>query len=380
MIRFNQPYHLDKGIKYIEDVLNNNHVQGDGKYTILCEDFLKEFLVTDNIMMMSSCSHALECALRIIDLKPGEEIIIPSFAYPSVANAVLLANGKVVLSQVQLETMTLDPLKIEEKITDKTRGIIPIHYGGVCCEMSQIMAIAQKYSLWVIEDSAQSFATRYKESYAGTIGHIGCFSFHGTKNIVSGEGGALVVKTPELYEKAMIYRQKGTNQLEYKQGKTDHYEWVGVGSSYSPNELSMALLYSQLQEQAEITKRRKAIYSRYLEGFLRFEKEYSTRDIYHFSSTPPELTNGHIFFIVFEGIDLALRFISIMAQKEIEVRTHFVPLHESAYGIELNLDKGVFEAEAHMGQRLVRLPLYPDLTDNEVEFILCAIEDFLCKL
>jgi len=376
IIEFNKPYQLSHSIKYIDDVLLSGYTQGDGRYTELVAAWIKGQIHADFVLMMTSCTHALECALRIIGLKPGEEVIMPSFSYPSAANAVLLAGGKVVFSEIDITNLNLDPKSIEEKITKKTRAIVPIHYGGVSCDMDAIMEIANRHNLIVIEDAAQSFLTKYKNTYTGTIGHIGCFSFHGTKNLVAGEGGAISINDSAFINQARIFRQKGTNQSAYKLGEVDFYQWVGLGSSYSPNELSMALLLGQLELSGEIQKRRQHIFQQYSQLMNALSTCFDISKVLVYNHAHFTESNGHIFYMLFYDTIVANQFINHMTRNGIECRTHFVPLQESEMGRMNESGTRIFPVEQDMGKRLVRLPIYPDLTDEQLEHIMLVITKY----
>lgn len=367
MISFYKPYQLMQGQNYMEKVLLSGHTSGDGYYTERARQWIMNKMHAKEVLMMTSGTHALECALRIIGLEPGDEVILPSFAYPSAANAVLLAGGNVVFSQVEKHTLNLDVHQLSDKLSKKTKAIMPIHYGGISCDMDYLMDFANENQLIVIEDAAQSFMTKYKGRYTGTIGHLGCYSFHGTKNYVAGEGGALCINDQLYLEKARIFRQKGTNQTAYKRGEVDFYQWVDLGSSYSPSELSMALLLSQLEQAEAILKKCQLIYGSYVK--LMDQLSHQTSIQVSYNGINPIDTNGHIFFLLFEVESEAENFMTYLYEKGIETRTHFVPLHESIKGRSLVGQEQKFEVEKGIGKRLVRLPIYPDLTDSELQYI-----------
>ncbi len=278
MLCFQQPYKLENSKKYINDSINIGHLEGDGKYTKLCELWINDKLNIKNTFMMNSCTSALECALQILELDSGDEVIVPSFTYPSTANAVILAGGKVVFGEIEPCSMTLDVAKLENLINEKTKAIIVVHYGGISCDMDVIIKIAKNNNLYIIEDAAQSFLSTYKGRYTGTIGDFGCFSFHGTKDFIAGEGGALIVNNEKFIEKVEIFRQKGTNKAAFLDGKSGYYEWVDKGSSQSPSELNMALLYGQLQLDSEIISHRKEIYKYYKKQIGKLIKELDVND------------------------------------------------------------------------------------------------------
>lgn len=373
MINFHKPYRMKDSIPYIEDVLDFGDAGGDGSYTKRCTKWLREKLKVKEILMMTSCTHALECALQAIDLQQGEEVIIPSFTFPSTANAVLLAGGTVVFSEVEPNHLTMDPNYIEEKITDKTKAIIVVHYGGICCDMDPIMAVAKEYNLIVVEDGAQSFLSTYRGHYAGTIGHFGCLSFHGTKDIVSGEGGALVINDSQYYEKCRNFRQKGTNREAFNEGMVNFYEWISRGSSYTPSEIVMALLYGQLQISSTIVEKKRRIFQKYEEFFYALNCLETIRySSCHFLSEH----NGHLFYVVLEEPELAQGIKNYLFQEGIEVRSHFVPLHLSKMGSQFLRPINHLQWEEKLGQQLIRLPIYPDLAEEEQEYILFKLGVF----
>jgi len=377
MISFQKPYKTPNSLAYIQDVIHSGHIEGDGKYTELCTNWLSETLSVDNVFMMTSCTHALDCALQVIGLESGDEVIVPSFTYPSTANAILLAGGEVVFAEVEAENLTISPESIRAKLTDRTKAIIVVHYGGVSCDMEQIMAIAKEYQLVVIEDAAQSFLSTYKGSYTGTIGDLGCFSFHGTKDFVAGEGGVLIVNNDKYLYMVENFRQKGTNRTAYLRGESAFYEWVSKGSSYSPNELSMALLYAQFLLKDDILSQRRSIYRRYKEEINELIRRYHFEDEITISSGEANVVNGHLFFMVFKQVEMAKKFSEYLYEQGIETRTHFVPLHESIMGKQFIRPSNDFRIEKNLGKRLIRLPIYPDLSHEEVNQIIVNIGDFL---
>lgn len=376
MIEFQKPYKMENAKKYLDDVLQIGYLQGDGKYTKKCQEWMMKELKAEGVYMMTSCTHALECAVRVLKLKADDEVIMPSFTFPSTANAVVLTGAKVIFSEVTKKNLTIDVTKIEEKISPRTKAIIVVHYGGASCDMAEVMAIATKYNLLVIEDSAQSFLTKYKNKFTGTIGDIGCFSFHGTKDFVAGEGGAIIVNDPKYIEDVEIFRQKGTNRSAFIEGRSKFYEWVGQGSSYSPSELTMATLFSQLELKGTIMTKRQHIYKEYLEGLTLISHQYKLKERISYSSTLPNLVNGHLFYILFESVNEARAFSLYLAEKDIETRGHFVPLHESLKGKSYKLSTSNFIVEDNIGQRLVRLPIYPDLQQKEQDKVLATIHEF----
>ena len=375
---FQKTYGLEDAIENIKHSLLAGSTSGDGPFTERCEHWLQDHLSCEHVFMTSSCTHALEIALRALQLEPEDEVIIPSFSYPSAANAVLLAGGTVVYSEVEPVHLNIDPVCMEEKITAKTKAIIVIHYGGIPCDMNVIMQIAGKHHLWVIEDAAQSFLSQYHNRYAGTIGHFGCFSFHGTKDIIAGEGGALLVNDPQFVKACSTFRNKGTNRDDYLKGLIPFYEWVSVGSSSSPSDILMALLWSQLEKSKEIIDQRRKVF----ENYQLFFENHSFPHLVSFSklsageTTDGTKVNGHLFYLIFKEEQTAKACVAALKQKDIPLYYHFVPLHESEMGKIFIRENNHFDVEEGLGQKLVRLPIYPELTYEMQEHILMTISEF----
>lgn len=377
MIKFQKPYDLDKSLEYIRDTFHEEHIDGDGKYTKLCQEWINNELKVKHTFMMNSCTSAIECALRVLDIGKDDEVILPSFTHPSTANAVVLTGARPVFTQVQKINMNLDPDRLEEKITDQTRAVIVVHYGGVSCDMDPILAICKRHDIKVIEDAAQSFLSTYKGSYTGTIGDFGCFSFHGTKDIVAGEAGALLVNHPDYVEKTEIFRQKGTNRDSFVRGDSEFYEWVGPGSSFSPSEVNMAILLSQLERSDEIIEKKRKVYNYYKRHITRIiESSHSSIRLYC-TSADASASNAHLFYLIFQDHVDAKYFVEFMKRHDVDVRTHFVPLHESEMGKQFCTDPLAFEHEKEIGQRLVRLPLYADLEHVDYYKVVVVVKDYL---
>jgi len=377
MIDYKKPYLLNHSLKYVEEAMLCSNGSGDGKYTKQCETWIKKKLGVEHVLMTTSCTHALELALHVIELNQGDEVILPSYTYPSTANAVLLAGGKVVFSEVESKHLTLDPKKLETKITTKTKAIIIVHYGGICCKMDEIMSIAQKYHLIVIEDGAQSFLSKYKNRYAGTLADFACLSFHGTKDVVAGEGGALLFHDDRYVTKVNRFRQKGTNQASYKKGLVDFYEWKSKGSSYAPSDILMAMLFGQLELSQIIIEYNQKIFENYENHFKSMHYDGL---VGHSQKSDYGSHNGHLFYLIFREVNQAFAFISYMKKENIQVLTHFVPLHESEMGKKINGEGLGFDIEKDLGKRLVRLPLHPLLSESQQALVLFHTEAFLRRL
>ncbi len=380
MIPFQKPFALDEATANIQRVLESGHTEGDGPMTQRCSRWLADTYGREPFFMMTSCTHALETAMHLLDLAPGDEVILPSFAHPSDANAVLLAGGTVVYAEVEPHHLTLDPERLVRHITSRTRAIVPIHYGGISCRMDAIMAVADQYGLVVVEDCAQSFLTRYKGRLTGTWGQMACFSFHGIKDVVAGEGGALLVNEPAWVSRASRFRQKGTNRDAFTSGLINRYEWTGPGSSYSPAELSMALLASQLSHSDQILQGRRRLFDRYarhFDGVARGENPLLAGASFE---EEDDRANGHLFYLLMRDGGQASQLVQALSQAGVDARTHFVPLHESAYGRRFIRPANTFTVEADLGRRLVRLPVYMALTDSEQDRVLETVDAALKAL
>ena len=266
-IRFNYPYQTGKELNYINDAMLTGRLAGDGKYTYLCHDWLEQHVGCNKALLTHSCTAALEMAAILADIQPGDEVIMPSYTFVSTANAFVVRGGVPVFVDIREDTLNIDEGKIEAAITPRTKAIVPVHYAGVACEMDVIMEIAQRYNLLVIEDAAQGIMSSYKDRQLGSIGHLGCYSFHETKNIISGEGGALLINDSKLKERAEIVREKGTNRSKFFRGQVDKYTWVDIGSSYLPGEIIAAFLWAQMEDADIITRRRLNIWSVYHSAF-----------------------------------------------------------------------------------------------------------------
>jgi len=377
MIEFHQPYKVEKSLKYLEKSLIDNQLSGDGVFTKKCQSWITNYINAKKVLMTTSCTHALELAIILLDISPGDEVIIPSFTYPSTANAILLAGGSVVYANVDQRTMLMDPNLLEQQITDKTKAVIVVHYGGRCCDMDRILSITNKYNIDVIEDAAQAFGTTYNGKFAGTIGKLGCFSFHQTKNITAGEGGALVINDETLIERAQQIRQKGTNHEKFKSGLVNSYEWVDIGSSYSPSDVLMALLYGQLQQLETVQKLQMKLYKSYVEFFEKNQFEV----LESFSNfTKQGQVNGHLFFLLFKDACTANAYKDFMIKNNISVVTHFVPLHVSKKGQVYLRPQDNFKNEDDLSKRLIRLPIYASLKQSDQEIILEKTTLFMSSL
>lgn len=377
-IKFFKPYLTGKEIVYIKDLIDNNlDLSGDGKYTKLVHAFLEQRYNVPKALLTTSGSSALEMAVRLLKLEPGDEIIAPSFTFSSTINAILLNNGlKVVFAEVDPDTLNIDPADIEKKITSKTKAIIAVHYAGVACDMDRIMDIANRNDLFVIEDAAQAIDAKYKGKYLGTIGHLGCLSFHDTKNIICGEGGALFINVSDhdILESAEILREKGTNRSKFFQGLVDKYTWVDIGSSYLPSDILAAFLLAQLQAIDEIIAKRMTVYNTYFDALEPLQEKYSFK-----VPTLPQYSshNAHIFYVILESAEARKFVLSQLRSVNIGASFHYIPLHSAPQGEKLGNKAGDLPITEDLSTKLLRLPLYAAMTTEESAFV---IDEFIKAL
>lgn len=361
-IPFNIPYLSGEEEQYVQQAIQRRNLAGDGPFTKKCQILLEDFTKSPNVLLTTSCTHALELSALLCNIQPGDEVIMSSFTFVSSANAFVLRGAKIVFVDIRPDTMNIDEQKIEAAITDKTKAILVMHYAGVACAMNEIMEIADRYHLFVIEDAAQCIDAYYHEQHLGTIGHLGAFSFHSTKNIHCGEGGALLINDKKLIERAEIIREKGTNRKSFLRGEVDKYSWVDIGSSYLMSELNAAFLYAQLLKIKEVTQKRLAIWEQYFKALDGLGFEINKTAYQH---------NGHLFFIKTKNKEERSRLIRSLKSKLINTAFHYVPLHSSKAGKRLGQFHGQDKFTTKESERLLRLPLYYDLEEGSVivEFI-----------
>lgn len=377
MIKFNVPIFNDKSDEFINDVFKLKHVSGDGKYTKLCNEFMRKKLDCTEALLVHSGTAALEMAAVISDLEVGDEVIMPSYTFCSTANAFVLQHAVPVFIDIRPDTLNLDENKIEAAITSKTKAIVPVHYAGVACEMDTIKAIASKYNLLVIEDAAQAYDAYYKGKPLGTIGDIGCFSFHETKNIMAGEGGLFATNNTEFAERAEIIREKGTNRSKFFRGQVDKYTWVDKGSSYLPSEIVAAYLYSVLDMADEVQKKRLIIWERYNDAFAEAEKQGKIRR----PIIPDECSNNaHMFYLLFNDLKTRTDFIAYLKENDVAAPFHYIPLHSAPAGKKFCRTPSDMSVTDRISDTLVRLPLYYDLTEKEQDKVIELSLNFLEKL
>lgn len=373
MIRFNVPPYTGKEMDYIRQAVENMKICGDGDFTKKDNEWLEKKTGAKKVLLTTSCTHALELAALLADIKPGDEVIMPSYTFVSTADAFVLRGAKVVFVDIRPDTMNIDEKLIENAVTDKTKCIAPVHYAGVGCEMDTIMDIAKRYNLYVIEDAAQGIMSTYKGKALGTFGDFGALSFHETKNYSMGEGGALLMRDESHVLDAEIIREKGTNRSQYFRGQIDKYTWMNYGSSYLPSELNAAYLYAQLEVADDINNARLHIWNRYMEG-LSDLKDAGRIEV---PFVPEHCThNAHMFYIKAADLEERTTFIDFMKSKDILSVFHYVPLHTSPAGQKFGRFFGEDRYTTKESERLARLPLYYGLEDEKVDYIIDTIHEF----
>jgi len=360
IIPFNSSNYNEETLKNIKDVLDGGHTSGNGKYTKLCNQYLEKKIKTRCSLITHSCTASLEMSALLIKDDERDEVIMPSFTFVSTANAFVLMGMKPVFVDIRADNNNIDENLIESAITKKTKAIVPVHYAGVACDMDMIMSIAAKYNLVVIEDAAQAFNSYYKNRHLGSIGVLGALSFHETKNIISGEGGALLINDEDLISRAKIIRDKGTNRDQFLNGQADKYRWVDVGSSYLPSDLITAYLYSNLSASENIQARRLKIWQTYYNAFEDFQNKGVIKlpFINDFATN-----NGHMFYIKFYKAELRNKFINYMKENNIITPFHYVPLHSSPAGLKFCRYVGDMKNTNETSETLVRFPIFYDLTN-----------------
>jgi dTDP-4-amino-4,6-dideoxygalactose transaminase len=355
-VPFNRPFLTGNELKYISEAHLTGQLAGDGQFTRRCQQWLELFSPDSKALLTHSCTAALEMAALLCDLRPGDEVIMPSYTFVSTANAFVLRGAVPVFVDIRLDTLNIDETKIEEAITPRTRAIVPVHYAGIACEMDAIMDIARRYKLMVIEDAAQACMSSYKGRSLGTIGDFGCFSFHETKNIISGEGGALMINRPELVERAEIVREKGTNRSRFLRGEVDKYTWSDIGSSFLPGEVTAAFLWAQMEEGRHITARRLEIWQRY-DSLLRDFESMLTRP-----TVPTHCVhNGHMYYVINRSHRSRDDIILDLKDEGINCVFHYVPLHSSPFGMQVSNRAVHLPVTDFISENLIRLPVWIDL-------------------
>ncbi len=366
MINFNLPPVVGDEEEYIRDAIQMRKICGDGKYTRLCSQWIEEQTGANKVLLTTSCTHALEMAALLLDIKEGDEVIMPSYTFVSTADAFIMRGAKAVFVDIRPDTMNIDEKLIESAITERTKAVVPVHYAGVSCEMDTINNIAHKYGLKVVEDAAQGIMSTYKGRALGTLGDYGCYSFHETKNLSMGEGGALLISDKNNNERAEIIREKGTNRSKFFRGEIDKYTWVSLGSSYLPSELNAAYLYAQLLKAQDVYNDRMQSWHLYYEML----KPLSEKGLIELPKVPDGCVhNAHMFYIKTMNLEERTRLIYYLRSNGIGAVFHYIPLHSAPAGIKYGRFVGKDNYTTKESERLLRLPIYYGLKREQVEFI-----------
>lgn len=373
MISFNEPAYTEKGIGYItEAILKNKRLNGDGPFTKKCTEWFEKKLHT-KVLLTTSCTHALEMAALLAEIKKGDEVIMPSYTFVSTADAFVLRGAKIRFVDIRKDTMNINEHLIENAVTERTKAIVPVHYAGVGCEMDTILDIARRHHLYVIEDAAQGMMAAYKGKYLGTIGDFGTYSFHETKNYTMGEGGLICLNNSRYVHRGEIIREKGTNRSQYFRGEIDKYSWVDIGSSYLPSEMNAAYLLPQLEIAEEINQKRLKLWQRYQEALLpladagKIELPFIPQECSH---------NAHMFYIKARDLKERTQLLKYLNRNGVMAVFHYVPLHSSAAGLKYGEFAGRDVYTTKESERLLRLPMYYSLTVQEVDYIADTVRKF----
>ena len=373
MIDFSRPVYVKESMSYIQQAVEQNHLCGDGSFTRKCTEWMEEHTGTERAMFTTSCTHAMELMALLMEIEPGDEVIMPSYTFASTADAFVLRGAKIVFADIRPDTMNIDENLIEQAITPRTKAIIVMHYAGVACEMDKIMEIARRHNLFVAEDAAQGMMASYKGKALGTIGDFGKYSFHETKNYTMGEGGVCLIQNREYIERAEIIREKGTDRSKFWRGEIDKYTWVDMGSSYLPSELNMAYLWGQLEIAEEINRERLSAWNRYYDGLSALAKQgmvtlpFVPEDCEH---------NAHMFYIKVRDEAERIKLIDFLKQRGVWAVFHYIPLHSTLAGKKFGRFSGEDRYTTKESLRLLRLPMYYGLKEEEIEFVIRAVYEF----
>jgi dTDP-4-amino-4,6-dideoxygalactose transaminase len=372
-IPFNRPVMLGNELDYIRQAVANGQISGDGPFTKKCHAFLEAQLGVPKVLLTTSCTHALEMAALLLDIQPGDEVIIPDFTFVSTVNAFVLRGARPIFVDVRPDTLNLDESKLEAAITPRARAIVPVHYAGVGCEMDSIMEIARRHNLPVVEDNAHGLFGKYKGQYLGTFGVLASQSFHETKNFSSGEGGALLINDASLLERAEIIREKGTNRSRFFRGQVDKYTWVDIGSSYLPSDILAAFLFAQFERRDQIQSHRQQVWEFYNQNLHDWAEKNGVR----LPVIPAHTEQAyHMFYMLMPDLDLRQRFISYLRERDVYTVFHYLPLHLSDMGRKFGGQPGDCPVTERVSDQLVRLPFYNNLSSSELEQVLDAILEF----
>lgn len=373
MIYFNVPPFVGTELSYVKQAVDKHKICGDGEFTKLCNTWIEEKTATSKALLTTSCTHALEMAAILCDIKEGDEVIMPSYTFVSTADAFVSRGAKIVFVDIRPDTMNIDENKIEAAITDKTKAIVPVHYAGVACEMDKIMEIAKKYNLMVVEDAAQGIMSTYKGKQLGAIGDYGCYSFHETKNYSMGEGGAILIKDADYIEKAEIIREKGTNRSKFFRGQIDKYTWVDFGSSYLPSDMNAAYLWAQLENSQKIFDSRMNVWNSYYNGL----KDLKEKGLIELPIVPKECEhNAHMFYLKLKDLKQRTDFISFMKENGVLAVFHYIPLHSAPAGLKYGRFFGEDVYTTVESERIVRLPLYYNMEQCDVDKVIELVHQF----
>lgn len=372
LIPFNRPALAGREMEYLEDAVARRHLAGDGVYTRRCHALLEELLGVPRVLLTTSCTHALEMAALLLDLGPGDEVVVPSFTFVSTINAFVLRGATPVFADVRPDTLNLDERRLPDVLTPRTRAVVPVHYAGVACEMAAILETAQAAGAAVVEDNAHGLFGAYRGRPLGSLGTLATLSFHETKNVVCGEGGALLLNDPALAVRAEILREKGTDRSRFFRGEVDRYTWVDVGSSYLPSELLAAFLLAQLEQRDAIQERRRRIWERYQEGLAAWAAERGAR----LPVVPTHCTQPyHLFYLLLPSVKERDALIAHLRARHIHAVFHYLPLHLSPMGRRLGGREGQCPVTEDVSGRLIRLPLFPEMTEQEQERVIEAVRE-----
>ena len=374
MLPFNKPPYTGNEEKYILESMKSSKISGDGEFTKKCHEWFEKRLNCKKVLLTPSCTAALEMAAILFNIKEGDEVIMPSYTFVSTANAFVLRGAKIVFVDIHPDTMNIDETKIEEAITSKTKVIVPVHYAGVACDMDNIMDIANRYSLFVVEDAAQGMMSTYKGKALGTIGHLGAFSFHETKNYTSaGEGGLLIINDEQFIQRAEIIREKGTNRSLFFRGMVDKYSWIDVGSSYLLNDVSAAYLWGNLEFADEINQDRLNSWQKYYDGL----KELENKGLIELPKILDGcVQNGHMFYVKVKDLEERTSLLDYLKKNDINAVFHYVPLHSAPAGVKFGRFDGVDNFTTKESERLIRLPMYYNMLSSDINNVIRNIHIF----
>ena len=372
-IPFNRPFATGNELDYVRTAMAAPKFSGDGPFTAECHRLLQGSLGVQKALLTTSCTHALEMAALLLNLGPGDEVIVPAFTFPSALNAFVLRGARPVFVDVRADTLNIDETQIDQRITERTKAIFLVHYAGVGCEMDTVMPIARQHRVAVVEDNAHGLFGKYRGRYLGTFGELATLSFHETKNFSCGEGGALLINNAQFNDRAEILREKGTDRSRFFRGEVDKYTWVDIGSSFLPSDILAAFLYAQLENMDAITKKRQEIYRRY-EARL---QPLADRGLVTLPIVPPDCeSNYHMFYIVLNSLDERTRLIEHLKAQSILAVFHYVPLHTSPMGLAMGYHPGMLPVTETISERLLRLPMYYEMRETEVDLVV----DEICKV